>query len=244
MQPLIEDLVKLQAVEVERTRLRKLLSAMPAEVAQAEAALKAAAKQQASIEAALASEEQKRTLFEQQTSLLRQKAERFRQQQDVVRTPTQAEAIEKELTFALAEIDRIEGEELESMGKTEELEVSRQTAIQAVQHQELVVERTRQRIAEQSNAAQDSLKLLVVERDAVRLKIEPELLAQFDRLAATRGTGLARAENQLCMGCRMCLRVPVWSKLRDGELLRCDSCGRLLYWDPAMRPAATSSAEQ
>jgi hypothetical protein len=49
-------------------------------------------------------------------------------------------------------------------------------------------------------------------------------------------TGIARAENQQYAGCRMCVRPQVWNQLREGELLTCDSCSRLLYWDPAMQP--------
>jgi len=75
------------------------------------------------------------------------------------------------------------------------------------------------------------------EREAIRKHIEPDLLARFDRLAAARGTGLARAENQQCTGCRMGVRPQIWNQLREGELLSCDSCSRLLYWDPAMAPA-------
>jgi len=35
----------------------------------------------------------------------------------------------------------------------------------------------------------------------------------------------------------MGLRPQTWNQLREEQLLTCDSCNRLLYWDPAITPA-------
>jgi hypothetical protein len=35
----------------------------------------------------------------------------------------------------------------------------------------------------------------------------------------------------------MGVRPQMWNQLREGQLLTCDSCSRILYWDPAMAPA-------
>jgi predicted nucleic acid-binding Zn-ribbon protein len=74
-------------------------------------------------------------------------------------------------------------------------------------------------------------------RDAVRSALDPDWLARFDRIGASRGTGIALAVNQQCTGCSMGVRPQTWNQLREGELISCDSCSRLLYFDPAMAPA-------
>jgi hypothetical protein len=43
------------------------------------------------------------------------------------------------------------------------------------------------------------------------------------------------------MGCRMGVRPQMWNQLREGQLLTCDSCSRILYWDPAMAPVPKPS---
>jgi predicted nucleic acid-binding Zn-ribbon protein len=102
------------------------------------------------------------------------------------------------------------------------------------------LDKTRARIDARQQEFNAELAGLNVEREALRQVIEPEWLTRFDRLSGSRGTALARAENQQCNGCRMGVRPQTWNQLREGELLPCDSCGRLLYWDPAFAPAPKS----
>ena len=96
----------------------------------------------------------------------------------------------------------------------------------------------RARVAARQQKFSAELSALDAARDAVRSALDPDWLARFDRVAASRGTGIALAVNQQCTGCRMGVRPQMWNQLREGELLSCDSCNRLLYWDPALAPAA------
>jgi hypothetical protein len=242
MQAQIENLVKLQAVELERTRVAQLVRALPAEIAQARAALAAAERQAAEASATLSREELLRTRLDREIATHRQKAVRYRAQQETVNTPAQADAVEHELRFAEAEAGRLEAEEFASLEHTEAQEAALAAARTLVESLAAALEKVRERVALRQAELAREQAALTVQREALRPLIEPESLIRFDRLCGSRGTGIARVENQQCTGCRMGVRPQTWNQLREGELLACDSCSRLIYWDPSMAPAPDPDA--
>jgi len=223
MQEQIENLVKLQAVETERCRLIQLTRTLPAQIAEAQSALEAMQKQSSAASDALNREDSLRTKLDREVQQHRQKAIRYKAQQDSVTTTAQAAAIEHEFQFANSEIERLEAALALARKQVEDLAAT--------------LDKTREYVASQQKQIAEQQAVHASEREQLRKLIDPDLLARFDRIAAQRGTGIARVDNQQCMGCRMGVRPQVWNQLREGQLLNCDSCGRLLYWDPAMTPA-------
>ena len=237
MQSNVENLVKLQTADLERARLTAAMRALPTEVKEAEAALAAVERQAADASTAISREETLRAKLDRDIATHRQKTARFRTQLDAVKTPEQAAAMEHEIQFETNEAERLENEEYTSLERTETQEAALAQSRAQVELLAAEVEGVRARAAVRQRELAAELAALDAARTAVRADLDPDRLAHFDRISTSRGTGIALAENQQCTGCRMGVRPQVWNQLREGELLSCDSCNRLLYWDPALAPA-------
>jgi uncharacterized protein len=165
------------------------------------------------------------------------KIARVRKQMDLATTTVQVTAFEHEIGFAQGEISKIEDAELESMERTEALEAQKVLADEAVESAGKILERERVRAAE--TIALDKVALAAVEEKRVeeRAAIGEDALERYDRIAKAKGTAVSEAVNQKCSACQMMVRPQRWNDLRDRsndtEMMVCESCGRLLYYDPA-----------
>ena len=237
MSPDLEKLIVLQAHDVEAKRLRDEMVALPKHVAALETKAKATVGQRAVVVDLIAKEDALRRRQESDVKAFQAKIARLRKNMDLATTTVQVTAFEHEIAFAQTEISRLEDAEIESMERSEALDSQKKLADEAVTDAATTLERESVRAAE--IVAQDKILLAAIEekRKAVRAEIGESALSTYDRIAKGKGTAVAEALNQKCMACQMMVRPQRWNDLRDRSndetMMTCESCGRLLYYDPA-----------
>ena len=236
MHPDLETMMALQTQDVEAKRLREEMAALPKLVASLEQKLKAVEGQRAVVLDLIAKEEALRRRQESDVQDRQAKIAKVRKQLDQATTAVQVGAFEHEIAFAQGEIARLEDAELESMERSEALEAQLKLADAALAEAQATLARERVRARETVEADKVALAAVEARRAELRPAIAETALSTYDRIAKGKGTAIAEALNQQCTACRMMLRPQRWNDLRDrsntDEMMTCESCGRLLYYDP------------
>jgi predicted nucleic acid-binding Zn-ribbon protein len=233
MLPDLKNLLDLQVADREIARLNAEIAALPKRVAAIEDQLAGTKALLEKAKAAVKADDAAKRKYESAIQDLRQKISKYRDQMLDVKTNEQYKALQHELTFAEQEIAGNEDKILELMINAEarEKEVKAAEAELKAETAEIEKEKTEAR----QKTAEDE-KLLAewnAKRDSHRSGIAGDLLRHYDRVVKLRRTGLSEVRDQKCMACQVMLRPQTYNDVRAGEqVVICDSCQRILYFDP------------
>jgi len=237
MHPDLEKMIVLQRHDLEAKRLREELASLPKSVAKAKANLEAVTGQRAVVLGLITKEEVLRRTQESDVRDKQAKITKVRKQLDLATSTVQVTAFEHEIQFSQSEISRLEDAELESMERTEGLESQKKLADEAVENAAATLKREEERSITVAAADTPALAAVEAQRLEVRATIGEDALSTYDRIAKGKGTAISEAVNQKCSACQMMVRPQRWNDLRDRSqsetMMSCESCGRLLYYDPA-----------
>src|SRR5229473_1832593 len=245
MLPDIDKLLALQVADKEIRRLQDEVAALPKRVAVIEQKLAGTNAQLEKARNAAKGDETNRKKFESAIKDLQAKISKYRDQSLDVKTNDQYKALLHEIQFAEKEIAATEDKILEIMVNADarDKEVKAAQAELKVETAEIEKEKeeARQRTAEDE-------KLLAewrAKRDQIRTAVNDDLLRHYERVSKFRGSGISEVRDQKCMACRVMLRPQTYNEVRSGtQTIVCDSCQRILYFNPAeemadLKPSTT-----
>jgi len=66
-------------------------------------------------------------------------------------------------------------------------------------------------------------------RQQLLAKIAPQAVEVYNELRKQKGTAVAKVEQGICRGCRISLPTTELQRARSDSLVRCSSCGRILF---------------
>jgi predicted nucleic acid-binding Zn-ribbon protein len=244
MLPDIEKLFELQIADKEIRQLKEEIAALPKRVAVIEAKLAGTKAQLEKARAAAKADEANKKKFEAAIQDLQGKISKYRDQSLDVKTNDQYKALLHEIQFAEQEIRINEDRILEVMMNVEVREKDVKAAEAELKAETAEIEK--EKADARRVTAEDEKKLTEwnAKRDGLRQGISEDLLRHYERVMKFRGSGLAEVRDHKCMGCQVMLRPQTYNEVRNAQtLIVCDSCQRILYFDPAKEIQPETVAE-
>lgn len=240
----IENLLQLQVADKEIRQLKDEIASLPKRVAVIEEKLAGTKARLEKARGAAKADEANKKKFESAIQDLQGKISKYRDQSLDVKTNDQYRALMHEIQFAEQEIRINEDRILEVMLNVEVREKDVKAAEAELKAETAEIEQ--EKAEARKITAEDEKKLAEwnAKRDGLRHGISEDLLRHYERVMKFRGSGLAEVRDQKCMGCQVMLRPQTYNEVRNAaSVVMCDSCQRILYFDPATEAVLEPVAE-
>jgi predicted nucleic acid-binding Zn-ribbon protein len=215
---------RLARLEAEAGRLPKRIEAIRASVAEAHAAVDAAKVKVDSTRKNLRAKEKDLDVV----AAKRSKADAHLWE---VKTNKEYSAVLVEIEDIKQEKARTEEEILALMEMQERLAAEIRDAEARLRTREEQGNQDEGRVRQQLSAVEAELAAVREERVALARDVPPGILADYERILKARGgLAIAPVTTGVCGGCRVTIRPQALQELRGATLMRCESCGRYLYY--------------
>jgi uncharacterized protein len=228
----VKNLIELQKADAEILRLKDEIAALPRRVAAIEARLSGTKAVLEKAKTAVKADEATRRKYETSIQDLQQKISKYRDQSLEVKTNDQYKALMHEIQFAEQDIRANEDKILELMVNAEARDKEVKAAEAELKAEMAEIEKEKTIALERTAEDEKQLAEWNAKRDQARAGVDPDLLRHYDRVAKFRRTGLAEVREQKCMGCQVMLRPQTYNEVRSGQNVVCESCQRILYYNP------------
>lgn len=230
----LQKLLILQDRDLRCDSIQRQIEVIPRDIQKEEAAIRALEEQQLARERALKLKEVRRLDLEGEVALAEEQIIKYKTQQMQVKKNEEYTALESEIKRTQDRISELEDAELMLMEELDtdqqELKTARQSTAQEIHTLQAHIDLLRQNLASFSGEL-DAARAAVV---ACEGDLEAPILQQYRYVKSQvkRPPVVVAMEENRCQGCHLKVSGEIESLARKGhELVRCDSCGRILYWD-------------
>ncbi|WP_321475138.1 C4-type zinc ribbon domain-containing protein [uncultured Paludibaculum sp.] len=226
------------------SELRREIATLPKQIAQIEKTLEAHNRRLELDKAAQAANQRDRKKIDSDISGHQQKISKLRDQMLGAKTNDQYRAFQHEIEFCEESIRKCEDQILELMSSSEALEQNVKKAEAALAQERKVVDSQKLKAKARTEADQQELKKLDVDRAEVAKTLPANTLVIYDRLRTRYykdGDVIAEAKDGLCTKCMMALRPQFFQEVKLSTTLTfCENCRRIIYYE---EPAADVEAQ-
>lgn len=230
MEEYIENLRKLQSVDIRIREIRDGLEKYPSEIGELKEDLRNRRESIELKESRVEELRSERKSLESSLGLNLDSIKKSEARLFEIKTHKEYEAIQKEITQTKKENLEIEDRTISIMEETEETEKlleEEKTAYSALE------EEYGGKITEKERKIEElevSRKPVEKEKSDLASRIDPKILPVYERILQRNGRALALAENEKCTSCNINIPPQLFNEiLKRIKLIQCPSCRKILY---------------
>jgi len=147
-----------------------------------------------------------------------------------IRNPKELSNLQQEADLLKTKKHQMEDQALETMDRMEAITESITTMESELQELETEWQNQQKELSQQLEQLKTTIADLERKRQQLTATIDPQATEVYDELKKYKGTAVAEVIQGICHGCRISLPTTELQRIRSGSLIRCSSCGRILYW--------------
>jgi predicted nucleic acid-binding Zn-ribbon protein len=230
----IQQVNRLQSLDLRIAELQREIASLPKHIAGIEKALDSHLRRLEADRAALAANQKERKGLEDEIKVQEQKVSKLKDQMLGAKTNDQYKAFQHEIEFCELEIRKHEDRILDLMSESEALDANVKRAEAALKEEKQQVDAEKAKARERTAVDEKQLAQHQSERNSIVGGLRAPLLSAYERIRKKwRGRAVAEASDGRCSACQIVLRPQFFQDLRKGDaLMFCESCGRILYYNP------------
>jgi len=234
MLPVLERLLVLQDRDRRIAQLKAERTRIPEHVVAADQRLKDESTQLDSLRDEAKHIEAERKKLEIDAESRRGQIMKYKTQLFQIKSNTEYQALLKEIAKVEQEIDEVETRELELMERLDKLQPALKQEQATLKEITAKTEGEKADLKKRLGVIEDELAQLQAERQKLAQEIDGDALRRYDRLMHSKNDfAIVPIRNGNCGGCHLHIPPQLVHNAKHGdELISCEYCGRILYWQP------------